>query len=379
MVERKEKQMEQSKEKKRRIVLWGAAALLCLTVWMLSGRWAFAEGKAYEYIVPDSDSAYLTEADIAGMDAQVLCYAKNEIYARHGRQFVSKELSGYFEEQPWYYGFISAENFSSAVLNKYETANVKVLTDKEKALMPGGYVLDKAGYSYEPVYSYVYGGTLTEVSESSPYIFADSDSRYLSESEITLLSLQAICYAKNEIYARHGRMFQSQELTDYFNSKDWYVGTVRPENFSASVFNAYENANVQLLASCEKAKNAAGYQLDQPGYDIYAVSGGTTSQTWYTGSEYIFADSDTRYLTSAEVNSLSLKMACYAKNEIYARRGRLFQSSELAEYFRNKSWYYGRIQPGDFSDDVFNKYELENIRVLTEREYSLDSRGYQLS
>ena len=73
-------------------------------------------------------------------------------------------------------------------------------------------------------------------------------------------------------------------------------------------------------------------------------------------------------------------MACYAKNEIYARRGRLFQSSELAEYFRNKSWYYGRIQPGDFSDDVFNKYELENIRVLlTEREYSLDSRGYQLS
>lgn len=174
MVERKEKQMEQSKEKKRRIVLWGAAALLCLTVWMFFGRWAFAEGKAYEYIVPDSDSSYLTEADIAGMDAQVLCYAKNEIYARHGRQFVSKELSGYFEEQPWYYGFISAENFSSAVLNKYETANVKVLTDKEKALMPGGYVLDKAGYSYEPVYSYVYGGTLTEVSESSPYIFADS-------------------------------------------------------------------------------------------------------------------------------------------------------------------------------------------------------------
>ena len=27
---------------------------------------AFAEGKAYEHIVPDSDSSYLTEADIAG-------------------------------------------------------------------------------------------------------------------------------------------------------------------------------------------------------------------------------------------------------------------------------------------------------------------------
>ena len=70
--------MEQSKEKKRRIVLWGAAALLCLTVWMFFGRWAFAEGKAYEYIVPDSDSSYLTEADIAGMDAQVLCYATED-------------------------------------------------------------------------------------------------------------------------------------------------------------------------------------------------------------------------------------------------------------------------------------------------------------
>ncbi|MDO5422994.1 MAG: YARHG domain-containing protein [Eubacteriales bacterium] len=337
-----------------------------------------AETKAFEYIIADSDSRYLTAEDISGMSVQVVCFAKNEIYARHGRTFVSKELSGYFGEQPWYYGFLSPEEFSSAVLNQYETANIQLLTNREKELEPGGYVLDRSGYTYDAVYQYVYGEQLTDTLVDDSYIFPDSDTRYLSESETTNLSQQAICYAKNEIYARHGRLFKSQELTDYFNSKDWYNGTVQPENFSTAIFNAYENANVQLLSQCEMARSSGGYVLDQPGYDITKVLSAGASDQELLKNDYIFIDSDTRYLTSDEVNGLSLKMACYAKNEIYARRGRLFNSQELREYFEGKRWYYGRISPENFSDDVFNKYELENIRVLTEREFSLDSNGYQL-
>ena len=58
------------------------------------------------------------------------------------------------------------------------------------------------------------------------YVIPHSDTVLLTNSDIAGLSLQEINYAKNEIYARHGRRFKSQELQNYFNSKSWYNGTI---------------------------------------------------------------------------------------------------------------------------------------------------------
>ena len=354
--------------------------LVLAFVWVLScPRKVQAEAKAYDYIVPDADIYYLSEADIADMPLQVVCYAKNEIYARHGRMFQSQELTDYFEEQLWYYGCISPSDFSSSVLNKYETANIKLLSDREKALRSGGYVLDQPGYNFSAVYNYIYG-CYDYVVEDDYYIFPDSDIRYMTAYDIDGMTAQEICYGKNEIYARHGRMFVSQELTDYFNTKSWYYGSIAPSNFSDSVFNSYETANVKLLSDYENSKTGgAGYQLDLPGYDIYAVG---ISTYYYDDdrleNDFIFYDSDTRYLTEAEVQGLSLQVLCYAKNEIYARRGRTFVSQELMDYFCSKPWYYGRISPSDFSPEVFNKYETANIDLLNRYEHAIDPDGYQL-
>ena len=38
--------------------------------------------KANEYLLPQSDSVYLTDVDIAGFSLQKLNYARNEIYAK---------------------------------------------------------------------------------------------------------------------------------------------------------------------------------------------------------------------------------------------------------------------------------------------------------
>jgi FKBP-type peptidyl-prolyl cis-trans isomerase 2 len=101
------------------------------------------------------------------------------------------------------------------------------------------------------------------------YIFPDVDSRYLTDSEISLLTLQQVCYAKNEVYAIHGRQFVSVELQQYFGSKSWYYGFIAPSDFSDSVFNDIEKANIQKLVNRENAlSGGAGYKLDQPGYDI---------------------------------------------------------------------------------------------------------------
>jgi hypothetical protein len=105
-------------------------------------------------------------------------------------------------------------------------------------------------------------GTET-ASAAEEYLFADSDSRFLTEADTEGLSLQQINYAKNEIYARRGRRFNSRELQDYFGSKSWYVGTIEPENFSNDIFNEYEKANIELLADLEYRIDPNGYQLDQ--------------------------------------------------------------------------------------------------------------------
>ena len=107
------------------------------------------------YILPDSDSRTYTADEVSDMPAQVLCYAKNEIYARHGRKFVSKELTEYFQQQSWYEGTIAASAFSENVFNEHEMKNVTLLTNLEKALVPEGYALDQKGYSFDPVYEYV--------------------------------------------------------------------------------------------------------------------------------------------------------------------------------------------------------------------------------
>ena len=96
------------------------------------------------------------------------------------------------------------------------------------------------------------------------------------------------------------------------------------------------------------------------------------------GSEYLFEDANQRYLTQADVNGLTAQAACYAKNEIYARRGRKFNSVELQEYFGSKSWYNGTIDPASFTGSQFNDYELKNIEILKNKEFSLASGGYLL-
>lgn len=97
---------------------------------------------------------------------------------------------------------------------------------------------------------------------SQDYIFPDSAFRYLTDADVVGMSIQEINYGKNEIYARHGRKFKSQELTDYFSSKSWYQGLYEPDDFDANytyLLNEYEKRNAEFL-------NEKEHQLDSQGY-----------------------------------------------------------------------------------------------------------------
>ena len=80
-------------------------------------------------ILPDSDSRKLKKSDLAGMTAQQLSYAKNEIYARHGRVFKSSELQDYFNEKDWYE---ENDDFKDEDLSKKEAENTKFIAAYQK-------------------------------------------------------------------------------------------------------------------------------------------------------------------------------------------------------------------------------------------------------
>jgi len=89
------------------------------------------EAPAEQWYFADSSQRLLTEADIAGLSSEDLRFARNEIYARHGRRFNSPELQAYFNSCSWYEGTIDAASFTDAMLNEIELANVRFLKAAE--------------------------------------------------------------------------------------------------------------------------------------------------------------------------------------------------------------------------------------------------------
>ena len=87
-----------------------------------------------EYFFPESSSRYLTDEEISNYTSDQLELAKNEIYARHGRQFVTDYIADYFNSKSWYQGTIDPETFDAeqgSVFNEYEIANINKIQQWE--------------------------------------------------------------------------------------------------------------------------------------------------------------------------------------------------------------------------------------------------------
>ena len=69
------------------------------------------------------------------------------------------------------------------------------------------------------------------------YVFPMSDQVLLTEEDVApiLDDQEKLSIARNEIYARHGRMFDTEWLQEYFNSKPWYEGIYNAADFDQNV------------------------------------------------------------------------------------------------------------------------------------------------
>jgi hypothetical protein len=151
----------------------------------------------------------LAEDKLAGLSILELRILREEFWARHGKKFDAPGIRQYFEWQDWYK---PAKSQSTVKLNKIEQQNVALLT------------------AYE-----------AKVREKlSTDLMADDTLGEMFAEDLRVL--------RNEIYARHGRVFKDAALQKYFTAQAWY----KPNpDFKDEMLNDIESQNLVKIKTAE--------------------------------------------------------------------------------------------------------------------------------
>ena len=166
---------------------------------------------------------------------------------------------------------------------------------------------------------------------------------------------------RNEIFARRGYIFGSENLKTYFYCTDWY----RPNpNFTNKDFNKYEHANATLCELYERKLEGVKFSSKNPYKGYYY---GTDTQ--------IISYSSNQYLSEYDLWYMSEEELTLARNEILARNGYTFESENLLEFFLQCDWYKPDSPPGSTGSLGLSKIENANIELIKDMEEYLENGG----
>jgi hypothetical protein len=152
----------------------------------------------------------LTEDKLEGLSLLDLKILREEFYARHGKKFDAPGIRDYFNWRDWYK---PAKNQKAIKLNAIEQKNVDLLAARE-----------------EKVREWFSTNEVTD--ETLGALFAE-DLRVL----------------RNEIYARHGRVFKDVKLQKYFETQSWYKAN---PDFKDEQLNEIEIKNLAKIKEAEE-------------------------------------------------------------------------------------------------------------------------------
>lgn len=340
----------------------------------------------------------ITKAQLDKLDSQngaadELALLRGVVFGKRGRVFKERSIQDYLETQAWYQ---PKTNFTNAVLTKMERDNLDAirLTEAERhsSVMPGDlrywqtreipddnlyvetpsdwrimiaeveaihgkrfddepwlqkYFEERYWYQPNPNYS---PAVLNEFERKNLEKLNAGRSKdrnvavslgnmdkfqtvALTEDLLKNLSLNDLRMMRNEFWARRGRKFTAPGIRQQFEWRDWY----KPLKDQSKVkLNQIEEGNVRLLEAAEaKLRNKIS----------------------------------TEPITGEMVEGLFIEDLRVLRNEIYARKGRVFKDPELQKYFAAQSWY----QPNpDFRDDSLTEVESKNLAIIREvEEYAI--------
>jgi len=225
-----------------------------------------------------------------------------EVEAIHGKRFDDEPwLQQYFEERYWYF---PNEKYDAKKLSAFEQKNLAMLSDAQKkqrkvALLPG----DMEFF----------------------------ENKAISEQMLRGLSLHELRLLRNEIYARHGRMFRAEWLQQYFFFQPWYAPD---ENFKDEELSGNDKLNVETIVKYENR---------------------------------IHQELSSKPITRALLDGLFLEDASQMRQEIYARHGKVFKEPWLQKYFSSFDWYKA---DANFTEAALTDVEKKNIATIAAYEKS---------
>lgn len=219
-----------------------------------------------------------------------------EIEAIHGKRFDDQPwLQNYFEERYWYHG---RDDYDPKVLSENERRNMAALDAAQKkqrnvALSPGD--------------------------------MEHFQKTLVTEEMLKGLSLHELRLLRNEVYARRGRQFRTEWISQYFYSQPWYEPT---EEFKEVELSEIERRNVDLIVSYENR---------------------------------LHEELSARPVSTKLLEGMFLEDARKLRNEILARRGKVFKDRWLQKYFESFPWY--KADPR-FRDAALTKVEKQNVSAI---------------
>jgi hypothetical protein len=216
-------------------------------------------------------------------------------------------------------------------------------------------VYDCTDHIYTQIQNYGYAGSDFEDYNEMP---ANGRSAGLDvDSDMTLGAPYA--YADQDVTLIAGYVLEVDENYDWTDmnrgTRDNTVyGSITIAEMTDSEGNASARAASSFFASCSEL-----------GWTDTSMEVGTDGQ--------ILPDSSSRRLTDSDLDEIKddADLLRLARNEIYARHGRIFDDEGLSEYFLSTDWYEPEIPASDFSDDMLSQIEKDNIKLIKKYEEKL--------
>ena len=179
-------------------------------------------------IFSQSANKALSAEDVKGKSEKEIWIAKNEIFARHGRNFTNPELAQHFSQQPWYK---ANPDYKESSLSPIEKRNSMYLHIVELDNDLNG---QRARYKAES----------TAQKDLPGSQIPDSSHRKLKVAEVMAMSPEQLRSAQNEIYARNGYPFKNPELKAQFEKQPWYKARA---DYADKDLSWLEQRNIQIL------------------------------------------------------------------------------------------------------------------------------------
>ena len=224
----------------------------------------------------------------------------SEIEAIHGKGFDDTPwLQQYFEERYWYK---AADKYDPKGLNDTEKKNLALIDTVRKqqrkvALMPGDMEL--------------------------------FENKLIGEAMLRGLSLHELRLLRNEIYARHGRVFKTMWLQQYFGGQPWYDPK---EDFKDEEISGPDKTNIETIVAFENR---------------------------------LHNSISSKPITPALLQGLFVEDVRKMRDEIYARHGKVFKDQWTQKYFQSFDWYKAN---SNYSDAQLSAVEKSNLTVIARYE-----------